>query len=85
MTWCPPGFEILPFFALIAPAPLCEYAIFRGYHVIGVAGRLVWTPILWLLLIAVHRAGRVRIWLSFPLALGTYIASALVLATVITR
>jgi len=82
ITWCPPGWEILPFFALIAPAPLCEYALFRGYHVLGITGLLAWTPILWLLLVAVHRAGRVRIWLSAPVALGAYLAAVLVLTVV---
>lgn len=85
LTWCPLGWEILPFFALIIPGPLCEYVIFRGYQVIGIAGLLVWTPLLWLALVAIHRAGRVRIWLSAPVAVLTYIVVALALASTASR
>jgi hypothetical protein len=80
MVWCPFGWEILPFIALIVPGPLCEYAIFRAYHVIGLAGLLTWTALLWPLLVAIHRAGRVRIWLSAPVAFMAYVVTALVLA-----
>jgi hypothetical protein len=80
MMWCPLGWESLPFIALIIPGPLCEYAIFRGYHVIGLTGLLAWTALLWLLFVAVHRAGRVRIGLSVPVALIAYVVTALVLA-----
>ena len=76
----PLGWETLPFFALMVPVPLCEYAAFRGHRVLGVVGLLAWTPILWLLLVAFHRAGRVRIWLSAPIAMLVYVAAGLLLA-----
>ena len=71
---------MLPFVAVIALGPLFEYAIFCGHYIWGIAGLLIWTPILWLLLVAGHRAGRVRIWLSGPVALVAYIVPALVFA-----
>ena len=81
MAFSPFGWETLPFFALMAPAPLCEYAAFRGHLALGVMGLLVWTPILWLLLVALHRAGRVRIRLSAPIAALVYVVTAFLLAT----
>jgi hypothetical protein len=74
ILFSPPGWEILPFFALIVPGTLLEYAAFRGYGVAGAIGLLVWAPILWLLLVALHRAGRVRIWLSTPIFLLAHLA-----------
>ena len=85
MTWCPPGWEILPFVSLFIPVLLCEWVIFRGHDVIGLAGLLAWTPILWLLLIATHRAGRVRIWLSAPVALVVYLAGAAIFFALAAR
>ena len=85
ITWCPPGWEILPFFALIVPALLCEWGIFRGYQVLGAAGLLAWTLILWLILVAIHRAGRVRIWLSACVTLFLYLAGALMFSGLAVR
>jgi len=36
-------------------------------------------PILWLLLVTFHQAGRVRIWLSLPVVLVAYLAIALLI------
>lgn len=70
----PPGWEILPFFALTIPGALLECAAFRGRPIVGVIGSLVWAPIIWLLLVTIHREGRVRIWLSLPVVVLAYLA-----------
>ena len=80
ILFSPPGWEILPFFALIVPGALLEYAAFRGHGIAGAIGLLVWAPILWILLIALHHAGRVRIWLSALIFLLVHLAIGFVIA-----
>lgn len=75
----PPGWEILPFFALTIPGVLLEYAILRGHGILGAIGLLVWAPILWLLLVTIHQEGRVRIWLSAPILLLAHLAIGLLI------
>jgi hypothetical protein len=74
ILFSPPGWEILPFFALIIPGALLEYATLRGHGIAGAIGSLVWAPILWLLLVILHQEGRVRIWLSAPVVLLAHLA-----------
>jgi hypothetical protein len=80
LYFSPAGWEILPFFALTVPGALLEYAVFRGHGVIARAGALIWAPILWLLLVAIHRKGRVRVWLSVPVVLLAHLAVGALIA-----
>ena len=80
ILFSPPGWEVFPFFALVIPGALLEYAAFRGHPIVGAIGSLVWAPILWLLLVTIHQEGRVRIWLSLPVVVLTYLAIGLVIA-----
>jgi hypothetical protein len=83
VRYSPPGWELLPYLALIIPGALFEYAISSGHRIGGAIGLLVWAPILWLLLVTIHQEGRVRIWFSAPVvllahfAIGLFIAGAL--------
>lgn len=69
ILFSPPGWEILPLFALLIPGALLEYAALRGHALVAAIGSLAWVPILWLLLVTIHQEGRVRIWLSVPACL----------------
>lgn len=77
LAFCPPGWEILPSLALLAPGVLLEYILGRGNGVIGTIGLFVWAPLLWLALVVIHHAGRVRIWLSAPVFLLAHLAIGL--------
>jgi hypothetical protein len=79
IRYSPLGWEYLHYAGLLVPGAFLEYAIFHGYAIIGVVGWLVWAPILWLLLVTFHQAGRVRIWLSLPAVLVAYPAIALLI------
>lgn len=74
IRYSPLGWEYLPYAGLLIPGAFLEYAIFLGHAIIGVVGWLVWAPILWLLLVTLHQAGRVRIWLSVPVVLVACLA-----------
>ena len=67
---------ILALFALglFAPGGLCEYAFAIGHPVLGTLGVLCWLPLLWLLLLELHDAGRVRFWLSAPIVAAGHVA-----------
>lgn len=80
IRYSPPGWELLPYLALVIPGALLEYAIFIGYRTAGAIGSLVWAPILWLLLVTIHQEGRVRIWLSVPAILLAHFAIGLLIA-----
>ena len=80
ILYSPPGWTILPFFALIVPGALLEYATVHGHGIVGAIGLLVWAPILWLLLVTIHQEGRVRIWLSAPIILILHLAIGIVIA-----
>ena len=76
-TFCPPGWEVFPFFGWLSPGLLLEYFLFRGHLIAGALGLLLWTPLLWLVLVGMHQEGRLRIWLSAPIFLGVHVAAAL--------
>jgi len=69
ITFAPP--QLLLFFTLglFAPGGLFEYALYKGYPLVGTVGLIVWLPFLWSFLILIHNAGRVRFWLSTPIML----------------
>ena len=69
LLYAPPQLLALIVLGLFAPGGLLEYAISKGRIAVGVIGLLVWVPILWLLLVKIHQAGRVRILLSAPIVL----------------
>jgi hypothetical protein len=79
IRYSPLGWEYLPYAALLFPGAFAEYAIFRGHAIIGAAGLMIWVSILWLLLVTLHQAGRMRIWLSVPIVLVSYLAIGLFL------
>ena len=83
VTFCPPGWEAFPFFGFLIPGLLLEYFLFRGYPLASIAGLLLWTPLLWLVLVALHQQGRARIGLSAPIVLAVHVAVALVFAGVV--
>lgn len=79
IRYSPLGWGYLPYAGLLVPGAFLQYAIFRGHGIIGAVGWLVWAPILWLLLVTFHQAGRMRIWLSLPIVFLGYIAIGLLI------
>ena len=77
ITYAPPRFLVLGAFGLFAPGALLEYWIFEGHVLLASAGLLLWAALLWLFLLEVHNMGRVRFWLSAPVALSGHILIAL--------
>jgi drug/metabolite transporter superfamily protein YnfA len=77
VVYTPPQFLAFGTFGLFAPGTLLEYWIFQGHIFAGSIGLLLWMALLWLLLIEIHNVGRVRFWLSAPIALIGHVLIAL--------
>jgi hypothetical protein len=80
LVYAPPQLFLLALIGLMVPGVLLEYALFRGHAAIGIAGLVLWVPLLCLLLIKLHNLGRVRLWLSASVLLVVHVLIALGLA-----
>lgn len=80
LVYAPPQLFVLALIGLIVPGVLLEYALFRGHSATGIAGLLLWMPLLGLLLIKLHNLGRVRLWLSASVLLVVHLLVTLGLA-----
>lgn len=79
IRFSPLGWEGLPYAGVFVPGMFLEYAMYSGHGIIAAVGWLVWAPILWLLLVTFHQAGRMRIWVSLPGVLFVHLFVALLL------
>jgi hypothetical protein len=77
IAYAPPQFMALATIGQFAPGALFEYWIFNGHILVGSIGLLLWAALLWLFLIEIHNMGRVRFWLSAPVALVGHVLIAL--------
>jgi len=69
----PFGWEGLLYVAPVVPAAVIEYFIFNGYPVIGAICLVLWSMLIWLLLVDVHNSGRLRCWISAPAVTFCYL------------
>lgn len=74
LTYVPEQILMLFALGLFAPGALCEYAFGTGHFILGTLGLLCWGPMLWLFLLEIHDAGRVRFWLSSTVVVAGHVA-----------
>ena len=77
LLYAPPQLLLLALLGLVVPGAALEYVLLRGHVSMGIAGLLLWTPLLWLLLVKLHNLGRVRLWLSASVLLVAHALVAL--------
>ena len=73
-VYVPAQIQSLFVFGLFAPGGLCAYAFVTGHFILGTLGLLWWLPLLWLMLLEIHKAGRVRVWISAPVVVLGHVA-----------